>query len=1167
VRDPSFYVSGILDLHKLYDAGERRATWRQSMTALARLAAEEGPGPLDALHPDALVEGVRAALASKLVDDLDWLAPSAASVALYELASALPVGPEQRDIGRRVLARLLAGNAESFVALATRMALGSTKGLASPAARARIALTMDLPIGAGVADGPLALALASRRELAREWIAEPSTHGLPARRLAARILERAAREAARRAQQGDDHAVRVFRGDSVAPAWARLLADREPLVWRHVATARGLLAPWVPAWRGEIDDALAPDLPTVGTQPDPGRALRQTAWRRAAASIAAEVAVSPEAAVKTAKLSLEKGGLLDRDPGAAAAFVWGIGRAAEAEPDAAAELLELVLDRRPAEVGEAVVELRMEYGEALFVERAMRRARAEIERHGRRRSPGASGAWSSAEDGDDGAEGLAMEIARDLERAPRDDQPVREQLARALLVFAQDGARAAYAAAKTVLEGVQGEIDALDAVSREDEEMPGTTGSLARRASLAVLRDLDVTLLERATLADLLRLGSAADAVHGHEEALDAIHERLTDWILQREGAPLSAGAQPLHPTLSLRRLRALLRLVDSDLTEAADDPARVSRARARGTLVARVLAERFEKGPPSVLRRTIVAALARALDALVRASVCDPSDAFLLVAHKVQDSTEFATLAEASMNPDLCHMLGRYAAFTAVCAPPKLKIVAKPDSAPPSDFPVVSLTPVPSLQALQAETTKKLRALEDLAKDVVPDASVRTEALRTALVKLHAALQRIANAPSLRALASATSPNEPEAVTTLESALAQLTSLVAGARARLDPERTAPAGVAPTTARPLTVAVSRVLAGTDAALSSEVLAASLPELLAPIPKAIGQLVSSIVWSLMDLVVDRPSADAAPIRISVDTLPQWLPPRRTLGGFYVIRSLSAGAVGSVFVVTRVEDRNDPMAERFALKVPEYSVTAARSVSEADFLKMFREEASALMAVPQHPNLARFVTFDAGSRPKPILVMELVEGMSLDRVIATHALDAPRAFQVLDDVLAGLDAMHGVGVGHLDLKPSNVVLRKGEEAVLVDFGLAGRHVRLGCATGPYGAPEVWGALAGTPSTPMPADVYAFGCLAFEVLTTRTLFEADNEMAQIALHVAHDGMPPGLRELSSKHKALGPLAELLFATLRREPKNRATVPAVRAELRKIAPLLARQKWPLA
>src|SRR5580698_8589351 len=116
------------------------------MAALARASTEEGPGPLEGLHAEALVAGVRAALQSGLADDLDWLAPAAAGAALYELASALPVGAEQREIGRRVVSRLHAADAETFVAIARRMALGAGRGLASAGMRARVALVTELPL-------------------------------------------------------------------------------------------------------------------------------------------------------------------------------------------------------------------------------------------------------------------------------------------------------------------------------------------------------------------------------------------------------------------------------------------------------------------------------------------------------------------------------------------------------------------------------------------------------------------------------------------------------------------------------------------------------------------------------------------------------------------------------------------------------------------------------------------------------------------------------------------------------------------------------------------------------------------------------------------------------------------------------------------------------------
>jgi len=1105
VRDATFYASSLLDLHNLKGAVERKASWRQSIAALARATLEEGPGPLEGLHPEALIKGVQAALQSDLIDDLDWLAPSAAGAALYELASALPLGAEQRELGRRVLARLLAADAETFVAIARRMALGGGRGLGSAAMRARVALVMELPLAEGVADGPLALALASRRELAREWIGTASTGSLPSRRLAARLIERAAREAARRAAQGDDHSLRVFKSDAIEQAWARLLADRESLVWRHVAVARGLLAPWQPGVERDIDEALAPT-------------LSPTEWRRAATSIVALVAVAPERGLELARRALD-GGLLGRDAGAAASFVWGLPRAAEAEPEAALELLEDVLGRAGPEIAEAVVDLRSELGDSPLTERASERAVALLSK--RPKSPG-----------DDGAEALALEVSKDLSSAARVDDTVRDLLARGLRAFIGAGAKQAHGLALEALTAARASIDALEAVSPDEDGAEGRSGSIARRASLSVLRDLDVSLLEHDLLAHLLSLGNA-EAVRGIDDALDGLRDRMAEWILAREGKPLVAGLEgkgsPLHPTLSMRRLRALLHLADGEMGEDDGDPARAARLRKRGLRIARSLLDRFERGPPSPVRRTIIAALGRSLDALVRVGACDVIDALLVVSTHSVAPADLRTLSEASMDPNLVHVLDRYARFADVAG---------------------------------GDTDAALRAYEELARDLSLDASSRSEALRAVLLRLGAALGALASARSLRGLGPSGGA-EPEAVSSLEAALGSLAQLGMGARGRLDPERAAT--TPPVTPHPLTIAVARTISGADRALAEHVVASSLDHILIGVPNAIGKLVASLVWRLIELPKEGAPAAVHSLKIS-DPLPTWLPPRRTVGGFYVLRALSSGAAGSVFVVTRVEDKGEHDAEKFALKVPEYSATAARSLSEAEFMKLFRDEAGALIALPQHRNLAHFVTFDAGSKPKPILVMELVEGTTLERVVQARGLDMPRALRVLDDVLSGLAAMHAAGVAHLDIKPSNVVLRRGEEAVLVDFGLAGRHIRPGCATGPYGAPEVWGALDGKVDTaPAKADIYAFGCVAFETLTGRVLFDAETEIAQIGMHVAHDGFPAPLRALAMV-PTLGPLSELLFSTLRREPRDRPAAAAVRKELQHIAPALQRTPWPL-
>jgi hypothetical protein len=1116
VRGP--LAAQILELPRLPTPDERRAVFRQTMAALAQAPASGVGGLLDAVNPEGLRAAVRTALDGGLVDDLDWLAPPAAGAALYELAAALPPSAEQREVGRRALARTLEGDAETFAGIATRMALGTGKGLQSGPIRARIGLLVELPVSADVPDGPLALALVSRRPLARELVAAASTGSLASRRLAARLLERAARETAGRAQQGDDHSVRAFAADGVAQAFERLLSDRESLVWRHVAVARGLLAPWMPQFKRALAEHLSPK-------------LTPTEWRRAATSIAAMIAVDPDSARKSIATMLVQ--IAPKDRGVAGALVWGLARAAEVEPDAAGEVLEQIVDSYPADVAEAAAELGLEWGTGVAFESAVASLLARL---AARDVP--------VDATDEGGTVLQRELVRDLERLPRknaapepNDDGVRAHVARALGLWATAGARAAYAAAKEALSAAENAVAALRAVGEESDDAKGA--GIATRTELVVLRDLDLGLLERATLLDLLRLGPSADVVRAHEEALFALQKSIAEFVMEHERR---AGDSPRHGALRLRRLRALLHLVDGEIDGEAG---RTGELAGRNRSVAVELLRRSGALPPA-LRRASSAALARSLDALVRAQVLDAADALLVVARTLAEPAELRVLAEAAMDPELRHAFGRCAAFASA--------IREQDEARSSLAPGV-IRPSAFLDRVEP----KLRAFEAWTKDLFLDPSSRAESLRTVLARIAAALRAIAGAEALSSLGEA-----GEQLDALEQALDALAALAAGAEARLDSASEPPPGPLPSS---LAVFVSRVLSGAEPVLDALGFTNAIEDAVAGTPRVLIDLVREVLASVPTLPrrTARSGGSIGPERGRAE-LPAWLPPRRTLGGFYVVRGLGSGGGGSVFIATRVEERTDPQAERFALKVPDFTIGAARTLSETEFLQMFRAEASALIGLPAHPNIARFVTFDTASRPKPILVMELVEGPTFEASITTRALTTQRVFEILDDVLAGLEAMHGVEVGHLDVKPSNVVLRNGGVGVLVDFGLAGRHVRPSCASGSYGAPEVWSPPAGVTLDPRPVDVYAFGCLAFEALTGRTLIDGPNELALIARHLAHDGFPEPLKALAS-NELLAPLAEVLFSALRRDPQKRPTVRALRGDVRRLGASLAKAPWPLA
>jgi hypothetical protein len=1102
------YLEGLLTLHAEPAPEARLRSFRQSMASLGLATSIDGPSPFEGLDTEALAASIAVAEQDGLIGSLGWLSPSAAAIALYEIAAALPPGTAQRELRRRALTHLSEGNAATFVAIATRMVARSARGLSGAAVRARVALALALPGKADVDMGPLALALVSRGELAREWIGVRGTGSLPDRRLAARLIEGAALEAARRATRGDRDSLALFRGaftgdatsddDAFRTGWHALLADREGLVWRHVAVARGLLSVVLAEAAREHAALVSPE-------------LSPTEWRRGATSLVASIAVDPEGALARS-LALVDSELYRRDPGLAAAMLWGLGRAADTEPEAAERLLVRLAETHPLGIAESLTELQAELGP--IAERA-RELCAE-----------ALAQSLAAGEPDPGLAALGQSILGELTAG---NDPLQAAVRSALYAFGDVGSREAYARAQKALAVATERVAELTR-SAPTGEIADTAPS--RRASVAWLRAIDLSLLESGTLKSLLALDRRVSDELAGEGPLDQLEDQVTGWLLQAEAAPTPSSAE--QPTVHLRQLRALLHAVDGEPAE-HDDAARRARSRAKSLATCRAMAPRLlaERGSP--LRRIVGATLARALDALVRDGAADASDVAAYVAMSFTDAGDLEILVEASMRPEIVLALQMY-------------------------------------RRLIRETKRAQGAAEHLdelrlfATELPMGASHRMDVFRRVLLRLSRALDAIHASTSLQALA-ADGAAEASPIVALESALGMLAQLMAGAAARCGQALDVRAVMARRDASSLFDLLSAAAIATapspELALATTALVDDARQSL---PDPFAEAVAAVVSRIPTLTRVRTMAASATSLATESSLPAWLPQRRMLGGFYVHRRLGHGGLGTVFEVSRAEDRHDPRSERFALKVPEYDATAARSLSETEFLRHFREEAGALLAIPEHPNLARFVTFDAGAKPKPVLVMELIEGTTCEKLITSRTLSLGLAVSLLDGTLAGLGAMHGVGLAHLDLKPANVILRNGREAVLVDFGLAGRHLRPGCGSGGFGAPEVWlaepSALAGSP---MPADLYGFGCLAYEVLTGKALFDAPSEVELISAHIAHDGFPDGVRRLAA-NAALEPLAMLLFDCLRHDPAKRPAATKVRADLRALSARLSGLRWPL-
>ena len=253
-----------------------------------------------------------------------------------------------------------------------------------------------------------------------------------------------------------------------------------------------------------------------------------------------------------------------------------------------------------------------------------------------------------------------------------------------------------------------------------------------------------------------------------------------------------------------------------------------------------------------------------------------------------------------------------------------------------------------------------------------------------------------------------------------------------------------------------------------------------------------------------------------------------------IGGYRIDYLISRGGMGMVYRAS-----NLTLNRIYALKV-----LAPELAHDEQFRERFKREIR-IAASLNHPNVVG-IHYAGEHEGMLFLAMDLVDGTDLREVIVrSGALHPERAVDLLAQITSALDAAHGKGLVHRDVKPANVLIsvKDGEEhAYLTDFGLAKRFDNATALT-------VKGDVVGTVDYMPPeqisgnrtdarSDIYAVGCVFFQMLTGKVPYEREHSVATLFAHVYEP--PPSLEgPIAASHPTLGPVIAKAMA---KEPADR-------------------------
>ncbi|WIG94913.1 serine/threonine-protein kinase [Myxococcus sp. SDU36] len=224
--------------------------------------------------------------------------------------------------------------------------------------------------------------------------------------------------------------------------------------------------------------------------------------------------------------------------------------------------------------------------------------------------------------------------------------------------------------------------------------------------------------------------------------------------------------------------------------------------------------------------------------------------------------------------------------------------------------------------------------------------------------------------------------------------------------------------------------------------------------------------------------------------------------------------LGRGGMGTVFLANHLRLRG----RQVAIKVLRHDAGMG-----AEALVRFRREAE-IASKLGHPNIVEVVDFDSLEDGSPYMVMECLRGQPLSRRLRKGPMTLEEVFSCARQMGSALQAAHRAGIVHRDLKPGNVFLVPTEvggvmmeHVKLLDFGISkvidsqSVHTQGGILLGTpqYMAPEQ--ATGKNGEVDPRTDIFAFGCLVYEMLARRLPFQDNGNLAELIYRIVYD--PPG------------------------------------------------------